>query len=87
MILIRLETIHFILDNKAEALEFRIKADAPVVGMSLEALKIKDNTLIACINRNGKILIPRGRDIIQANDTVIVVTTKTGFKDISDILA
>ena len=81
-----IETIHFILDNKAEALEFRITEDSPVVGISLEALNLKDNTLIACINRNGKIIIPRGRDVIKPNDTVIVITTKTGFKDIGDIL-
>lgn len=81
-----IETIHFILDNKAEALEFRIREDSPVAGISLEALSLKDNTLIACINRSGKIIIPRGKDIIEPNDTVIVVTTKTGFKDIGDIL-
>ena len=37
-------------------------------------------------NRNGKIIIPRGHDSIKYGDTVIVVTTNTGFKDISDIL-
>jgi Trk K+ transport system NAD-binding subunit len=52
----------------------------------IEKLKIKDITLIACIKRGGKISTPRGRDIIQKGDTVIVVTTHTGFKSINDIL-
>lgn len=82
-----IETIHFILDNKAEALEFRVKKDSRITGISLEALNLKDNILISCINRGGRIIIPRGRDTIEPDDTVIVVTTRTGFKDISDILA
>lgn len=81
-----IETMHVILDGKAEALEFRIKENSPVSNITLEKLPIKDNTLIACINRNGKIITPKGQDIIMPGDTVIVVTTKNGFKDISDIL-
>ena len=42
--------------------------------------------LIACINRGGKIIFPRGQDTIEQDDTVIVVTTHSGFGDISDIL-
>ena len=49
-------------------------------------LKKKDGLLIACINRNGEIIFPRGHDMIKAGDRVIVVTTHTGFGDISDIL-
>lgn len=81
-----IETMHYILDGKAEALEFRIKEDSPISNVAIENLKLKKNILIATINRNGKIIIPRGYDIIRTGDTVIVVTTNTGFKDISDIL-
>ena len=81
-----IETMHLILDNKAEALEFTIKENSPVSNVPIEKLKIKDNTLIACIKRGGKISTPRGRDSIQTGDTVIVVTTHTGFKSINDIL-
>lgn len=79
------ETMHMILDGKAEALEFRIKEKSPVSNIMIENLPIKDNTLIACINRKGKIITPKGKDVILPGDTVIVVTTKTGYKDISDI--
>lgn len=82
----QIETMHFILDNKAEALEFRIKDGSPISGISIDSLKLKDNLLIACINRSGKIIIPRGKDVIMPGDTVIVVTLKSGFKDVSDIL-
>ncbi|MDY3304914.1 MAG: Trk system potassium transporter TrkA [Clostridia bacterium] len=81
-----IETMHIILNGMAEALEFRIKEKSPVADVSIDSLKLKDNLLIACINRNGKIIIPRGKDIIRRGDTVIVVTLKSGFKDIDDIL-
>jgi len=81
-----IETMHMILGGKAEALEFRIKENSPVSGIPLVEINLKPNTLIACINRMGKIILPRGRDIIMPDDTVIVVTTNHGFTDISDIL-
>ncbi len=81
-----IETMHRVLDDKAEALEFRIKKNSPVTNVVLEKLSIKKNILIACINRGGKIIIPRGKDMIMTGDNVIVVTTISGLKDINDIL-
>ena len=81
-----IETMHMILDGKAEALEFRINDNSPISDVPIEQLKLRDNILIACINRGGQIITPRGQDVITKGDTVIVVTTYTGFKDISDIL-
>ncbi|MBR4723447.1 MAG: Trk system potassium transporter TrkA [Clostridia bacterium] len=80
-----IETMHLILDGKAEALEFRIGENSPIADIPLEQLRLKDNTRIACINRKGKIITPHGKDTILSKDTVIVVTTHKGAKDISDI--
>lgn len=81
-----IETMHRILEGKAEAIEFGIGENSPVSGTSLEKLNIKSDVLVACINRKGTIIIPRGRDVIMPGDTVIIITTRTGFKDVSDIL-
>ena len=59
----------------------------PVIGVPLMKLKRKNHLLIACIVRRGRVIFPRGQDAIEAGDTVIIVTTHTGFRDISDILA
>ena len=80
------ETLYQILDNKAEALEFSVHEDCPFLNTPLADLDIRNNLLITCINRNGKITIPRGQDSIQLGDTVIVVTTVKGLHDIKDIL-
>ncbi len=81
-----IETLYKIVANKAEALEFRVDKDSSVVGIPLQNLKFKPNLLVACINRNGKIITPNGRDTIEAGDTVVIVTTQTGLNDLKDIL-
>ncbi len=81
-----IETMHFILNGKAEALEFFISDNSPVSNIPLVELNLKDNILIACINRGGKIIMPRGSDVILPGDSVVVVTLRSGFGDISDIL-
>ena len=80
------ETVYHMFDNRAEAVEFNIGKDAPVVGVPLMQLKLKDHMLVACINRGGKIIFPRGQDAMQPGDRVIVVTTHLGLGDVSDIL-
>ena len=81
-----IETLYHIFDNRAEALEFKVEKDSPVIGKPIMDLKLKDNLLLACLNRNGKVIIPRGQDVICEGDYVVVVTTHTGFTDVSDIL-
>lgn len=80
------ETLYQIIENKVEALEFWIHTDHPPVGIPIQELNLKKNLLISCINRNGRIIIPRGQDVIQKGDTVVVVTSNRGLKDIRDIL-
>ena len=82
-----IETLYKIVADRAEALEFRVSKDSPVAGIPLERLHTKDNLLVACINRNGTIIMPRGRDSLEAGDTVVIVTTHTGLSDLADILA
>ncbi|MBE7039364.1 MAG: Trk system potassium transporter TrkA [Ruminococcaceae bacterium] len=80
------ETLYKIVGNKVEALEFRVTDSSPVIGIPLQDLNIRKNILISCINRNGKIIIPKGSDVILPGDTVIVTTTLTGLTDLGKIL-
>lgn len=81
------ETLYQIIGGKAEALSFKIQKESSIVGVTLEKLNLKKNLLICSIIRGGKIITPRGQDMIKVKDTVIVVTTNTGLNDIEDILA
>lgn len=81
-----IETLYRLNDNRVEALEFLIREDCPLIGIPLQELKLKKNILVCSINHKGSIITPGGQSIIQVGDTVVVVTTTTGFHDIRDIL-
>ncbi|MBO5543607.1 MAG: Trk system potassium transporter TrkA, partial [Oscillospiraceae bacterium] len=57
-----------------------------VTGVPLAKMKLKQNLLIACIVRNGRIITPGGSDTIEPGDAVVVITTQHGLEDIRDIL-
>ena len=81
-----IETLYHMYDHRVEAIEFRVEQKSAITNVALCDLPLKENILVSCINRNGSIIIPSGQDSIQVGDTVIIVTTHTGFKDIQDIL-
>ena len=79
------ETLHWIVEDKVEALEFHIRDTFQKTGIPLQDLKLKSGILLACITRNNKIILPRGADVLKSGDMVIIVTTITGLNDINDI--
>lgn len=80
------QSLHRIVSDKVEALEFRVKEKAEFTGVPLQNLKLKSGILIGSINRGGTIITPQGSDTIEVGDTVIVVTTRQGLYDLSDIV-
>ena len=81
-----IETLYHMFDSRVEAIEFRVENESKVTNIPLMDLNLKKGLLISFINRNGSIIIPSGQDSIQVGDTVMIVTTHTGFNTIQDIL-
>lgn len=81
-----IETLYHLFDQRVEAIEFRVKECPGVVDIPLMHLDLKKDLLISFINRNGNIILPNGQDSIKTGDTVMIVTTHTGLKDLKDIL-
>ena len=81
-----IETLYHMFDSRVEAIEFNVGENSHVTDIRLKDLKKKDDLLIACISRNGSTIIPGGLDGIKAGDSVVIVTTHTGFQTIDDIL-
>ena len=79
-------TLYHLFDQKVEAIEFNITEKSAATGVPFSVLRFKDNVLVATINRNGKIIIPSGSDTIEVGDTVMIITTHTGFGSITDAL-
>jgi len=79
-------TLHRIVGDRVEALEFRADKQLPQLGKRLSEIHLKPNILIACLTRRGRIIIPQGSDTIEKDDTVIVVAASDRvINNLSDI--
>lgn len=81
-----METLYKLMDDKVEALEFKVKPDFPKLDVPFRELKIKKNILIAGITRDRMSIIPAGNDVLQAGDRVIVLAANQRINNLSDIL-
>ncbi len=81
-----IEAMTHMYDDRVEVIEFLIEHPSKVTNTSLMQLSLRNDLLIACIERDNKIIIPNGSDEIRVGDSVIIVTTHTGFTDILEIL-
>ena len=79
-------TLHRLLNDNVEALEFQVEEISDVVDVPLKELKVKDGILVATIIRRQKVIIPGGNDSVQKGDSVIIVTTEKHLIDLDDIL-
>ena len=80
-----IETLHRIMDDQAEALEFMIRDNFTRQEVPLSELSLKPGVLVGAIYRNGRFILPRGRDVIKLGDTVLIITTLKGVNDIGDV--
>ena len=79
------QTMYRLADNKVEALEFHATADCRILGIPLAKLQLKENTLLCCIIRENRIIIPGGSDAVYAGDNVIV-TTQSEVSSLDDVM-
>ncbi len=79
------ETLHHLINEQVEAVEFKVREKSGVVGVPLKNLKTKENVLVATIIRDGKIIIPGGNDTIEIGDNVIIVTAGRHLSDLREI--
>lgn len=80
------ETLHKLVNEQIEALEFKVREKSSVVGVPLKDLKTKSEVLVATIIRNGRVIIPGGNDMIEVDDSVIIITRNKHLTDLKDIL-
>ncbi len=80
------ETLYKLMDGNAEALEFSVKSDFPLLNIPLKDMDLKNEILIAGIMRARKTIIPAGNDVIMAGDKVIIVAAHQRIDDLADII-
>lgn len=80
------ENIFPLENGKAEAFEFFVNEPSVVTNTPLSKLRLKNDLIICSITRDSRVIIPTGHDEIRVGDAVIVITTRSFFNDIKDIV-
>lgn len=80
------ETLSSVIKGQVEAAEFIIKESSAITDKPLAELKLRDDVLVAAILRGRTVIIPRGHDMIQKGDAVVIVSHIAALHDINDIL-
>ncbi len=78
-------TLYRMVNDRLEAMEFIVREKKNYVDVPLKKLNLKSGILIASIIRGSELIIPKGDDCLQVNDSVVVVTTNRGLNDLSNI--
>lgn len=81
------ESLYRLMDGKIEFIEFKVDENDKNLNIPLKDLKMKGNTLIGCIMRDVNTIIPRGDDVIQAEDTVLIASINRQIARLEDIFA
>ena len=68
-------SLHRLVENKVEALEFYIGQDSWYRGIPLKQIPLKKNFLIAVISHRGQITIPSGESTYNDGDTIVIVAS------------
>lgn len=75
-----------IINNKVEAIEFQVPEDSNLIGVRIQDLRIRKNILLGTVMRGDKVIIPKGSDVLEPDDRVVVVTTTERLLTLDDIL-
>lgn len=79
------ESLYRLMDGKIEFIEFRVDEKDGNLDIPLKQLKMKKNTLLGCIIRDSKTIIPRGDDVIKPHDSVLVATINRQITRLEDV--
>ena len=75
-----------IAEGKVNVTEIALEADNPVVGLTINDVMLPDGTLIACILRQGEVIVPSGENSLRALDRLIVTGQPERYGELMRLL-
>ncbi len=80
-----MKTLYKLVDGKVEAAEFVVDSKMKNLNIPLSDISFKKDVLIASISRKGKLIFPKGDDVILDGDRIVVVSKERRIEKINDI--
>lgn len=75
-----------IAEGKVNVSEIALEADNPVVGKTINDVRLPDGTLIACILRRGEVIVPSGENNLEALDRLVVIGQPESYGQLMRLL-
>ncbi|RMG43393.1 MAG: Trk system potassium transporter TrkA [Candidatus Dadabacteria bacterium] len=75
-----------IADQEAGFVEFYANADLPFIDMPIKSIKFPYGIIVAAILRKGRVIIPKGSDMICEGDRVAIFVLRSAFKKLEKML-
>ena len=82
-----IETMYQLVDDKVEALEFRVRDNCRFIDVPIKDLNIRKGIIITYVTHKGVSKVATGDMRIQLSDTVIIISKVAGLRDINDLLS
>lgn len=82
-----ISSLYRLMDGKLEFVEFKVTSDEVYLGKLIKELQVKKGYIIASIIRNRRLIVPRGDDVIEKGDSVLVCTVNKSILRLQDIFA
>jgi trk system potassium uptake protein TrkA len=67
--------IHTFVEGRVLMAELAVDEGSPLLGRPLQALDLPPGAMIVSLIRNGRVIIPRGDDVVQAGDLMVSIGT------------
>ena len=80
-----MKRLYKLVGGKVEAAEFVVDSKTKNLGKPLCNINIRQDVLIASISRKGKIIFPKGDDVIEIGDRIVIVSKERKIEKINDI--
>lgn len=80
------ESIYKFDDDKFEMVEFKVTDTFKKLNTKIREINLKDGVLITAILRGKNIIFPSGNDVIEENDTIVIIDNESKIQELNDIL-
>jgi len=74
-------------ESEAEVISFHVSPASPLVGRPLADVNFPEDAIVATIVRGRQVVVPRGRDALQADDTAVVFALPDAVKPVVALFA
>lgn len=75
-----------IAEGKVNVSEIALEADNPIVGLTINDVMLPNGTLIACILRQGEVIVPNGENSLKALDRLVVIGQPESYGQLMRLL-